>query len=223
VAQQHDGQGVKVRIVNIVAVTALQSPFSLAKLKAVYPFAGENCLTHIAVSHERSYFAIFSTGKVLSFSSKSILGLEDAFTWLRAFLAQFGLKLSNSYEIVNVVGVLQTTTPLDLLVLGRVLPHSAYEPPSDLGLYDYHRQINALIYHFAPSPIRSRQTALIFSTGRVVLTGFKSIEILKMKAHLLADQIAQIVTSHPSVLAEERVPLARRSPNIRSHPMGAES
>jgi TATA-box binding protein (TBP) (component of TFIID and TFIIIB) len=202
VPQQLGDAGVKIRIVNIVAMTSLMPPFSLASLTSSHPFPSEKYSTHIAISHRNSYFAIFKTGKVLLLSSKSIRDVEASFAWLRTFFLEFGLTLSKSYEITNIVSVARIAPRLNLLSLAFLLPRSAYEPPNDLGPHAFHRSLNAIIYHFAPSPVKPRQTALIFASGRVILTGFKSFDVLHLKAHLLSEQIAHIVEDHPQVIAK---------------------
>lgn len=215
VAQQRGGHGAKVRIANIVALAALQPPFSLKELTSSYPFLGEKYFTHVAVPHQHSYFAIFSTGKVMSLSAKSRSELEASFSWLRSFLSEFNLTLSDSYEIVNVVAATQVAPSLDLFRLAFLLPRTSYEQPHDLGPHPFHRQINALVYHFAPSPMKPRETALIFATGRAILTGFRSAQEVREAAALLSQLLARIAEAHPEILQRTFHPSHSSPPNRR--------
>lgn len=217
--QQLGDAGVNIRIANIVAMTSLMPPFSLASLTSSHPFPSKKYSTHIAISHCNSYFAIFKTGKVLLLSSKSICDIEASFAWLRTFFLEFGLNLSQSYEITNIVSVARIAPRLNLLSLAFLLPRSAYEPPNDLGPHAFQRSLNAIVYHFAPSPVKPRQTALIFASGYGILTGFKSFDILHLKTHLLSEQIAHIAEDHPEVI----VHIVEDHPEViaKAHPRGA--
>lgn len=202
---QHGSRGVRVRTVNIVATTGLKPPFSLEPLLSTYPFDSEQFLNYIIVPSQRSLFRIFTTGKVVSLTAKSIPDLEASLAWLRALLAGFGLTLLDFYEISNIVGVAQIAPPLDLMCLVRYLPRASYEPSHDFGPTSFEHLLNAITYYFQPPSIKPRQTALIFRTGRATFTGFKSLPKLRAAARHLSREIADIIRCHPEVLISEGV------------------
>jgi len=204
-SQQCTGKRVKVRTVNIVARSSLIPPFSLTPLISSYPYDREKFLSHIAVPHHRALFCIYDTGKVVSLSSKSISDLEASFAWLRALLSGYGLNLAKTCEITNIVAVARIAPPLNLRILAPFLPRASYDPSRDFGATSYERLFDAIVYHFLPPSIRPRQTALIFRTGRVTFTGFRSPVILRAAAQLLASQIARIIEDHPEVLTVKSV------------------
>jgi TATA-box binding protein (TBP) (component of TFIID and TFIIIB) len=201
----HDGVGVKIRTVNIVARSSCIPPFSLAPLSAIYPFdSGKD--SYIAVPHHRALFYIYNTGKIVSFSSKSIKDFETSFKWLQTLLSRFGINISDTYEITNIVAIAQIAPPLELLQLVQFLPRAAYDSSRDLHPSSSEYLFDAIIYHFQPPAIKPRQTALIFRTGRATFAGFQSRTVLHAAARLLAAQIAHIIEDHPEVLARAHSP-----------------
>jgi TATA-box binding protein (TBP) (component of TFIID and TFIIIB) len=204
--QQRGGKGVRIRTVNIVARSHLMPPFSLAPLISTYPYDSEKFLSHIAVPHQRALFRIYKSGKVVSLSSKSISDLEASFAWLRSLLSGFGLNLSKAYEITNIVAVARIAPPLDLRSLAPFLPRASYDPAHNFELTADEHLVDAVVYYFLPSAIKPRQTALIFGSGRAVLTGFRSPHVLRAAARRLATEIATIIEDHPEVLAVKRRP-----------------
>lgn len=185
---------------NIVAKSQLIPPFSLASLSAQFPFSSPRFLCHIPIPHDHVKFSIFRTGNVISRASTSLSELESSFAWLRRLLHSFELELVSSYDILNIVAVSPLVSEkLDLLLLAPLLPHSSYDPTPFPGENAREFLLDAITFYFN-SQVKPRQTALIFKSGTVTLTGFRSIPELESAILQLRQLLDQIVQEHPEVL-----------------------
>lgn len=178
-------------------------PFSLSTLSAAFPFSiKRRALSRILLLPpfplQHVNFSIFNTGSVISRSSRSILDVEASFSWLRSFLASFELELSSHYRILNVVASANLTPPLNLLVLSSFLPKCSYDPSPLLSDDGHEHLVNCITLYFQET--RPHYTALIFPTGNVTFTGFKSITELEQYALKLSALISEIIPHHPEVL-----------------------
>ena len=193
---------IKIRLNNIIAKSDIVPPFSLLSLSATFPFSTRHALSRILLSHpgQHSYFSIFHTGSVISRSSRSVQDVEGSFHWLRSFLAPFNLELSNHYDILNIVASAHLASSLDLSALSSYLSNCSYDPAPSISGDGYEHLVNCIIFHFHEA--RSRYTALIFPTGSVTFTGFKSIAELEAHASKLSSLISEITLNHPEVLVK---------------------
>ena len=190
---------VKIKTANIVAKTAIQKPFSLATLAATFPYEHTWKQMMIRIQHQPVKFTIYITGTVVSRAAPTIHDLSASFAWLRAYLATFGLALSEAYQIMNIVAVAHIAPPLNLSELAPLLSNASYDP---LYIEDdecVERVVDAIVYYFSSE--KPRKTALIVPTGRVTLTGFTSIASLNAKANALSSLLLQLAREQPEILA----------------------
>jgi TATA-box binding protein (TBP) (component of TFIID and TFIIIB) len=192
----------EVKIVNIIAKTQINKPFSLSHLTSKFPFDDNPALSRIAIPYKHVHFSIFRTGSVIVRSAKSIEELEEAFNWLRSILYfSYNLRLADSYDILNIVAVTRySAVPLRLSELAYKLPRCSYDPVPQL-INGSERLINIVVHYFnANRKLKPRKTALLFRTGYVTLTGFNAFNDLEKCSAELQSMIAEIVLKHPDVL-----------------------
>lgn len=191
----------QMRITNIISKTHLIPPFSLSVFSSAFPFSNEKTSLHrIYIPYNNINFSIFRSGNIISRSSISQLGLESSFEWLRSILVPFELKMSRSYEILNIVSTINLTPPLKLLLLAEYLPNCSYDPSPLLSESNRESCVDAIVHYFVPNE-KPRRTALIFSTGNVVLTGFNSFSDLNEYSMKLSRNIFEIAQMHPEVIS----------------------
>lgn len=195
----------KIHINNIIAKSDIVPPFSLSTLSAAFPFSiKRRALSRILLLPpfplQHVNFSIFNTGSVISRSSRSVSDVKASFFWLRSFLASFELALSSHYRILNIVASANITPPLNLLTLSSFLPKCSYDPSPLLSDDGHEHLVNCITLYFHED--RPHYTALIFPTGNVTLTGFKSIAELELYAIKLSDIISKITIKNPEVLGE---------------------
>lgn len=181
---------------NIVAKSDIVPPFSLSSLSAAFPFPTRDVLSCIFLPFQHVNLSIFNTGSVISRSSRSLSDVKASFHWLSSFLAAHDLELSDQYDIINIAASINLAPSLNLLALFTYLPHCHYDPSDE----DHEHLVNCITFHFHEA--RSRYTALIFPTGNVIFTGFKSIAELGFHIPKLTSLLSEIILNHPEVLAK---------------------
>ena len=194
----------KIHINNIIAKSDIVPPFSLSTLSVAFPFSiKRRALSRILLLPpfplQHVNFSIFNTGSVISRSSRSVSDVETSFFWLRSFLASFELELSSNYRILNVVASANLVPPLNLSALSAYLLNCSYDPSPSLSDDGHEHLVNCITFYFHED--RPHYTALIFPTGNVTLTGFKSVAELEKYALKLSAIISEIIPDHPGVLA----------------------
>lgn len=189
----------RIRITNIIAKTYVVPPFSLLEFSSEFPFSKKPFLPRIYLPFKDTNFSIFYSGNIISRSSTSRADLDASFAWLRSILATFRLKMSENYIILNIVSTVNLAPPLNLLPLALNLKNSSYDPSPLLAESYRECNVDAIVYYFNPS-MKPRRTALIFSTGNVVLTGFNSFSDLDTHVVKLSSDLLKIVSDHPEVM-----------------------
>ncbi len=190
----------KININNIIAKSDIVPPFSLSSLSAAYRFSTQQVLSRILVSFQHSYFSIYNTGSVISRSSRSVSDVEASFHRLRSFLATYDLELSVHYVILNIVASANLSSPLNLSALSLYLSTCSYDPSSSLSDDGHEHFVKCVTFHFREA--RPHYTALIFPTGNVIFTGFKSVAELQLHISKLYSLLSEITLNHPEVLAK---------------------
>lgn len=186
----------KFSINNIVAKSDIVPPFSLSSLSAAFPFPTRGVLSCIFLPFRYVNLSIFNTGSVISRSSRSLSDVKASFQWLRSYLAVYNLELSGQHDILNIAASINLSPPLDLPALFTYLPHSHYDPSDE----DHEHFVNCITFHFREvSPL---YTALIFPSGNVIFTGFKSATELRSHIPKLISLLSEIIPNHPEVLAK---------------------
>jgi len=190
----------KININNIIAKSDIVPPFSLSALSAAYHFSTKHALSRILVSFQHSYFSIFNTGSVISRSSPSIPDLEASFQCLRSFLASYNLELSRHYVILNIVASATLAITLNLSDLALYLSDCSYDPSSSLSDDGHEHFVKCITFHFRK--VRPHYTALIFPTGNITFTGFKSVAELRAHGSEFSSLLSEITLNHPEVLVK---------------------
>lgn len=192
----------KIQITNIIAKSHLVPPFSLSSLESKYPFDHKAVLSRIFIPYDHIKFSVFRTGTVMSRAARSFHELQDSFSWLSSkFLAEFNLELSNEYDVLNIVAFSDFHFAFDLHELAPHLLNSSYDPSPLFSEKDEHEHlVNCITYYFHEG--RPRYTALIFPTGKVTFTGFKSVTELEAHVLKLSSLLSKISLEHPEVLSK---------------------
>lgn len=194
----------KIRITNIISKSQLIPPFSLSLIEERYPFDYDRIvLSRIFVPYKHIKFSIFRTGTVISRAARSIDELDESFNWLQsAFLSDFNLKLADKYEVLNIVAVSDVYASFNLFELAtHINSNASYDPSPIIGEKDDHEHlVDCITYYFHEG--KPRYTALIFPTGKVTLTGFKSTAELEAHALKLSSLLSEISLNHPEVLSQ---------------------
>lgn len=188
-----------ININNIVAKSHIVPPFSLANLSAAFPFSTQSFLSRIYLPFRNINFSIFHSGSVISRASVSISELDTSFEWLRSIMASFDLKLSMDYEILNIVSSANLAPALNLLALAPHLPNCSYDPSPILNETEHECNVDAIVFYFDPKR-KPRGTALIFSSGKIIFTGFYSFPDLESNALQFSSLLLQIIQKHPEVM-----------------------
>ncbi len=171
------------KIINIVASGDLRQPVPFQRLPelldSIYKYDPE--MYHGAyILLSRGKATVYRSGKYIIYGFAS---LDDVDRSYREFLTLISPiidpSLASAPEIRNVVGMddLQIEIPLSRLVVALRMEHMEYEP----------EQFPGLIYRGEGG------TALIFSSGKVILTGFKDLASVEAFASRLTKMIENIV------------------------------
>ena len=195
----------EIQITNIIAKSQLVPPFSLSSLEAKYPFDRKPVLSRIFIPYKHIKFSIFRTGTVMSRAARSLHELDNSFSWLSSeFLSDFNLELSHKYDVLNIVALSDfhlNDSNFDLYQLTSYLPNSSYDPsPLFCEKDNLEHLVNCITYYFHEG--KPRYTALIFPTGKVTFTGFKSVTELESHVSKLFTLLSEISLDHPEVLSK---------------------
>ena len=156
-------------IVNVVASTKLAEAFDLPKIEAELEGAVYNKKKFpglvYRVKAPKAAFLIFTSGKIVCTGSKNIEDVRTVITTLANTLKSIGFEkidLDPEIHIQNIVASADLKTDLNLnaVALGLGLENIEYEP----------EQFPGLVYRIKQPKV----VVLIFSSGKLVITGGKS-------------------------------------------------
>lgn len=206
--QPRDVKKPAVQITNIVAKAQLVRPFNFSSLESKHPFDhghkyDPKLVFHgasIFLTHGYSKFSLFRTGTVMSLASRSINELNVSFAWLSSFLSDFNLQLSDQYDIINIAATSDFFCAFHLLELATFIPFESFYDPQVAVVSKKDNFVDCITYYFHDHG--PRYTALIFPTGKITLTGFKSIPVLEAHALELSSILSKISLDHPEVLVK---------------------
>jgi len=171
-------------IVNVVASTKLAEAFDLPKIEAELEGAEYNKKKFpglvYRVKAPRAAFLIFTSGKIVCTGSKNIEDVRTVITTLAKKLKSNGFEkvdLDPEIHIQNIVASadLKTALNLNAVALGLGLENIEYEP----------EQFPGLVYRIKQPKI----VVLIFSSGKLVITGGKSPEACEEGARIVRMQL----------------------------------
>jgi transcription initiation factor TFIID TATA-box-binding protein len=175
----------KIVIENVVASTTINKPIPLDKLLTVLEaseyepeqFPG---LVY-RLNEPRAASLIFRSGKIICVGAKSISEVKTALMEIVKKIKKIGLKIDEKnikIKIENIVVTVNLDRELNLDELAFSLEASEYEP----------EQFPGLVYRlFEP-----KVAFLLFSSGRVVCAGAKSIGDVKKAVEILEKRLSKI-------------------------------
>ncbi|MDD1761330.1 MAG: TATA-box-binding protein [Methanothrix sp.] len=158
-------------IVNVVASTKLAEEFDLPKIEAELECAEYNKKKFpglvYRVKAPNAAFLIFTSGKTVCTGSKNLEDVRAVVTTLAKTLKSIGfenINLEPEIHIQNIVASADLKTKLNInaVALGLGLENIEYEP----------EQFPGLVYRIKVPKV----VVLIFSSGKLVITGGKSPE-----------------------------------------------
>ena len=160
-----------INIENVVASTKLADEFDLIKIEAELEGAEYNKEKFpglvYRVKSPRAAFLIFTSGKVVCTGAKNVEDVRTVITNMAKTLKSIGfdkIDLNPEIHVQNIVASADLKTDLNLnaIALGLGLENIEYEP----------EQFPGLVYRIK----QPRVVVLIFSSGKLVITGGKSPE-----------------------------------------------
>lgn len=159
----------RVEVVNIVATTHLGKRLDLELLSTALRDLGDasydpDRFPGLVVRTGGRAFLVFRTGKVVVVGCKSFEEVEESIEAIVRKIGGVVGDLPHSYriQIQNMVATVELGREIDLETLSEKLEHSLYIPEEFPGL----------IY----KPGVGKPSALVFSTGRIVVVGATSID-----------------------------------------------
>lgn len=130
----------------------------------------------------RSAFLIFRSGKVVCTGSKTEEGVREVIDKLAADLRGIGIEVEEhpDFKVQNIVASANLGRELNLgaIVVGLELEGMEYEPEVFPGL----------VYRID----EPRSAILIFSSGRLVITGGKTLEDCEKSVQVLLDKLRNL-------------------------------
>ncbi len=135
----------------------------------------------------KAAFLIFRSGKVVCTGSKTEAGVRKVMDMLAAALLGLGLEVDEhpTFKVQNIVASANLGRELNLgaIVVGLKLEGMEYEPEVFPGL----------VYRIKDP----KSAILIFSSGRLVITGGKSIEDCEKSVQVLLDKLTELELIEP--------------------------
>jgi len=171
-------------IVNVVASTKLAEEFDLPKIEAKLEGADYNKKKFpglvYRVKTPKAAFLIFTSGKIVCTGSKNIEDVRTVITTLAKTLKSIGFEkvdLEPEIHVQNIVASadLKTRLNLNAVALGLGFENIEYEP----------EQFPGLVYRIK----KPKVVVLIFSSGKLVITGGKSPEECEEGAKIVRMQL----------------------------------
>ena len=131
------------------------------------------------VEDPKATFLIFSTGKMVITGLKKVKQVKEAAHKAVKKIKKAGINISNpQIEIVNIVASGDLKTTVDLNMAALVMEYAMYEPEVFPGLI-YRLQDPKAVF-------------LIFSTGKIVCTGVKNVEAVRVAVKNLHSRIQEL-------------------------------
>jgi transcription initiation factor TFIID TATA-box-binding protein len=170
----------KIRVCNVVASVDFGRRLPLAKVgKTLAISRGRSRFPGLVIrlNQPKTANLIFSTGKMICTGSSSEKEAKEAVQKVMRKLRRNGVKLSKKPEvkIQNIVTLLNFGRSINLEKTAKILVGTIYEP----------EQFPGLIYQID----KPRTVALLFSTGKAVLTGARSMREVKMAVKKLEEKL----------------------------------
>ncbi|MBU0535402.1 MAG: TATA-box-binding protein [Nanoarchaeota archaeon] len=178
------GEGVSIKVVNIVVSSSLGHDIPLEKMAATLSNTEYNPEQFpglvIRIKEPKTSALIFSSGKIVCTGARSMDKVEESIQKIIKSLEKIGIKIKIKPEvkIQNIVASGTVGMDLNLNTLAMKLDNTEYEP----------EQFPGLVYKLA----EAKATFLLFSNGKVVCTGTKSEEAVHNALDKLIENLKQI-------------------------------
>src|SRR5512136_2689400 len=173
-----------INIENVVASTKLADAFDLHKIEAELEGAEYNKEKFpglvYRVKAPRAAFLIFTSGKIVCTGSKNVEDVRTVITTLAKTLKSIGFEMIDMEPEIHVQNIvasadLKTDLNLNAVALGLGLENIEYEP----------EQFPGLVYRIKVPKV----VVLIFSSGKLVVTGGKSPAECEEGVHIVRMQL----------------------------------
>jgi len=172
-----------IKIENVVASTKLAEEFDLPKIEAEFEGAEYNKKKFpglvYRVTDPKAAFLVFTSGKVVCTGAKNVADVHIVIGDLAKKLNGIGMDTIEDPEITvqNIVASadLKATLNLNAIAIGLGLENIEYEP----------EQFPGLVYRIADPKV----VVLIFSSGKLVVTGGKSPENCEQGVEVVRQQL----------------------------------
>ncbi len=175
------------KIENIVASTTLADSLDLNQIASLFTEAEYNPKKFpglvFRLLEPKTALLLFHSGKANCTGGKSIQDVKESVKKVVAMLAGQGITVNQNPEVViqNIVAVhdLGSEINLNAIALALGLENVEYEP----------EQFPGLVYRISNPKI----VTLLFSSGKIVLTGAKKIEDINQAVEQIATKLADFI------------------------------
>lgn len=164
-------------ISNVVSTADLKQKINIEKLNdfpwGIYDQISYNGICgYVKTPEMKGRVTIFASGKMISIGSKSIQDSMDKLNQVKFLLVNENIAKDIVLEPIvrNIISTMDIHKIIDLKKLAKKIPNSVYEPDLFAGLR---------------YKIKEGLTALVFSSGKIVLAGGKSIQEINNSCSLI--------------------------------------
>ena len=172
-----------IKIENVVASTKLAEEFDLIKIEAEFEGAEYNKQKFpglvYRVTDPKAAFLVFTSGKVVCTGAKNVADVHTVIADMAKKLNGIGIETIKNPDITvqNIVASadLKAVLNLNAIAIGLGLENIEYEP----------EQFPGLVYRIAEPKV----VVLIFSSGKLVVTGGKSPENCDQGVEVVRQQL----------------------------------
>ncbi len=172
-----------IKIENVVASTKLAEEFDLIKIESEFEGAEYNKQKFpglvYRVSDPKAAFLVFTSGKVVCTGAKNVADVHTVIGDMARKLNDIGIETIENPEITvqNIVASadLKAVLNLNAIAIGLGLENIEYEP----------EQFPGLVYRIDEPKV----VVLIFSSGKLVVTGGKSPENCEEGVEVVREQL----------------------------------
>jgi len=174
----------KINVVNIVVSSDLKHPIPLEKMAATLSNTEYNPEQFpglvLRIKDPKTSSLIFSSGKIVCTGARTLEDVRQSIEKIKEAVAKIGIKITINPEIVvqNLVASSAIGANLNLNTLAMKLSNTEYEP----------EQFPGLVYKL----MDAKATFLLFGNGKVVCTGTKSAEEVKIALGKLIVNIEKV-------------------------------
>ena len=172
---------IEITVENIVASINLHCKIPLERVAALADNAEYNPEQFpglvLRIPEPKTANLLFGTGKMVSTGGKSLDDIQAAVGKVKETLAEFDVEFKGEpdVEIVNLVSSVKTDLELNLDRLAYRMEGVEYEP----------EQFPGMVFR----TIKPKAAILIFSTGRFVVAGAKSLEEAREAFNILLERL----------------------------------